>query len=202
LKEIQTPAHALKVASVDYPVHELICARWSARAFSDQQIEEEVIKTCVEAARWAPSSMNEQPWKYLVTQKHKEGDYQKIWECLNQGNKPWTQKAQVLIVVLAEKNIKSTGMQNAYALHDVGAANMNLLLQATSMGLLGHMMGGFHAENLIQALGIPDHLMPVLIMALGYPDKPDVLEEPFYTREITPRTRKPLENSLIWDSWV
>lgn len=153
----------------------------------------------LEAAHWSPSSMNEQPWRYIVTRRDQDENFQPLWNCLMSGNQPWTQRAPVLLVSVAEQLHKSNGAANKYALYDVGAANQSLLLQAASMGILGHLMGGFHADQVHHLFQLPESMLAVVVIALGYPDMPDKLEEPFYTREITPRVRKPLAEIVHWN---
>ncbi len=199
MKTIETPAHALKIAQTETDVHTLLRSRWSARSFSEKSISDEDIRTMLEAAHWSPSSMNEQPWRYIVTRRDQDENFQPLWNCLMSGNQPWTQRAPVLLVSVAEQLHKSNGAANKYALYDVGAANQSLLLQAASMGILGHLMGGFHADQVHHLFQLPESMLAVVVIALGYPDMPDKLEEPFYTREITPRVRKPLAEIVHWN---
>jgi nitroreductase len=199
LKTIETPAHALKIARTQTDVHELLRSRWSARSFADKPVSDEEVLTLIEAAHWSPSSMNEQPWRYIVTRKGQDENYDALWDCLMPGNQPWAKNAPILMVSLAEKLHHSNGAANKYALYDVGAANQSLLLQAASMGILGHLMGGFHADRVHQLFELPESMLAVVVIALGYPDVPEKLEEPFLTRELTPRTRKPLEEILHWN---
>lgn len=192
MKEISTLSHQIKVAQTQFDVHELLRSRWSARSFQDTPLPEEEILTLIEAASWAPSSMNEQPWRYKVVLKKQEKLFHDVLECLMPGNQSWAHTAPVLILSLAElKHVN--GHPNAYALYDVGAANQNLLVQAAGMGILGHQMGGFDATKTRALFQIPEHQTPVVIIALGYPDVPEKLHEPFHTREITPRSRKNLD---------
>ena len=103
------------------------------------------------------------------------------------------------MVSVAEQFHKSNAAANKYALYDVGAANQSLLLQAAALGILGHIMGGFHADRVHRLFQIPDTMLAVVVIALGYPDVPEKLEEPFLTREVTPRVRKPLEEIVHWN---
>lgn len=199
MKTIETPAHALKIAPTQREVHDLLRSRWSARSFSEQPIADEDLLTLLEAAHWSPSSMNEQPWRYIVTRRDQDENFEPLWNCLMPGNQPWTQRAPVLLVSVAEQLHKSNGAANKYALYDVGAANQSLLLQAASMGIVGHLMGGFHADQVHHLFQLPESMMAVVVIALGYPDMPDKLEEPFRTREVTPRVRKPLEDIVYWN---
>lgn len=182
----------IKQAKTKHNVHELIKNRWSARSFSEKEITQEELETIFEAAGWAFSSMNYQPWRYIYAHKKDEVNFQKMVNCLNGGNKPWAKDAPVIIMALAKKNFDN-GISNAAALHDLGAANTNLILQATSMNIYGHLMGGFDKEKAIEVFNIDtEEYEPFVFIALGYLDTPEKLIEPFKTREVTPRTRKPL----------
>ncbi|SDK83491.1 Nitroreductase [Catalinimonas alkaloidigena] len=183
----------IKSAKTKYPVHELLRSRWSARAFADKALDEDTLRTLFEAASWAPSSMNEQPWVYLYAHRSDAENFQKFFDCLMPGNQAWADRAAVLVLSLAEKNYQNSGRPNTHAWHDVGAANTNLLLQAASMDIYGHQMGGFDRQKTVQAFDLPEHLEPVCFIALGYLDNPETLEEPFRSRELAERHRKPLE---------
>ena len=170
-------------------IQELITKRFSARAFSDKTIDKDLIETIFEAASWAPSSMNEQPWHYLYAIKGTE-NFNKIWDCLLAGNKPWAKDAQVLIISLSRKTHEKDGANNKYSLYDTGAANAILLLQAAAMDIYGHEMGGFDIAKTRTTFDIDESYEIACIIALGYLDSHEKLEEPFKTREISPRNRK------------
>jgi nitroreductase len=189
---IRVSTHDIKKAKTKHGVHEIIQNRWSARAFSDQMIHRDALETLVEAAAWSPSSMNEQPWRYIVTQKGTEA-FDKMVSCLSPGNLIWAQQAPVLILSLAELN-HASGNLNGYAMYDTGAANQSMLIQAAAMGILGHLMGGFDGVKAQLLFNIPESQKVVVIIALGYPTEAEYLPEPFKTREQTPRTRKPIED--------
>jgi nitroreductase len=180
---------SIKIAKTQNPVIDLIKDRWSARAFSGKEISQKDLETILEAGSWAFSSNNAQPWHFVYAHR-KDASFQKLVNCLMPGNQPWAKNAAVLMVVLADKK-NSNGTENRIARHDVGAANATLMLQALSMGIYGHVMGGFDAAKTIETLGIdPEVLDPVVMIALGYLDSPEKLEEPFKTRELTERSRK------------
>ncbi|HAD11392.1 MAG TPA: nitroreductase [Saprospirales bacterium] len=185
----------IKTANTRLPVIDLIKNRWSARAFSDQPLSEEQILTLIEAAAWAPSSMNEQPWRYRYGLKGSP-IFEQMWECLLPGNQPWAKNAAALLLCTAKTSFSRNGQPNFYALHDTGMANALLMLQATSMNIYGHIMAGFDPEKLRDTFQLGEDEVAVCLIALGYLGTPDQLEEPFRTREITPRSRMALE-SLI-----
>ena len=182
----------IKIANNDFPIIDLIKNRWSARAFNGNPIGEKEFSSLLEAARWAPSANNEQPWMYLYAPNGTEG-FDKIWECLMPGNQPWNKKAGGFIVTMAQKNYEKNQQPNPFAEHDLGLANTNILLQATSMGIYCHPMAGFDKAKLKQTFQIGEDQNPVCIIALGYLDSPESLEEPFKERELTPRSRKSIE---------
>ncbi len=185
---------SIKIAETKHKVIDLIKNRWSARSFSDKTISETDLHTLFEAASWAFSANNAQPWEYVYAHREDSEAFQKLHSCLMGGNQPWTKNAAVLIAVLAHKKLEN-GHENKAAKHDVGAANATLMLQATNMNIFGHVMGGFDPAKTIETLNVDTEIFePVVFMALGYLDAPEKLEEPFKTRELTPRARKPLND--------
>jgi nitroreductase len=182
----------IKIPTTKYPVINLIKDRWSARSFSSKSIEEDDLKTLIEAASWAFSANNAQPWKFIVVRKEDKEAFQAVVNTLLPGNRPWAPKAAAFIVSMTVKELEP-GKPNAYAEHDLGAANAMLLLQATHMNIYGHIMAGFSKPDLINSLKIDSAFHPMTITALGYLDAPEKLEEPYKTREVTPRTRKSVE---------
>jgi nitroreductase len=181
---------SIKVANTVYKVIDVIKNRWSARSFNGKPIAPQDLETLLEAASWAFSANNAQPWKYIYAHRENTAAFEKLHSCLMGGNQPWTKNASVLIAVLAYKKLEN-GTENKAARHDVGAANASLMLQATSMNIYGHVMGGYDQAKAIEVLKIDTEIYdPVVFMALGYLDSPDKLDEPFKTREMTPRTRK------------
>lgn len=184
-----------KTATTQYPVSSLIKERWSARAFSDKNISEELLNQFIEAASWAASSMNEQPWMYYVAHRGTPA-FDQMAGVLMPGNQAWAKDAAVLLLSLAKKNF-SNGYPNRHYMHDVGAANQNLMLEATANGVLGHLMGGFDLEKTKAVFEIAAELEPVVLIALGYPGNADQLPAPFNEREVAPRSRKALSEILV-----
>ncbi|RAK64516.1 nitroreductase family protein [Hymenobacter edaphi] len=188
---------AHKHAQTHYPVVDLIKHRWSPRAFTAQPLNDDDLRTLFEAAAWAPSAMNEQPWRFIYAHREQTEAFQKLWDCLLPGNQPWAQHAAVLVVVLARKTMGANNAPNRHYLHDTGLATANLLLQAASMGIHGHVMGGFDLAKTQQALHLPADLEPATFLALGYVGEAEQLEEPFRSRELAPRSRKPLSEFVF-----
>jgi len=187
----------IKEAKTKYPVIDLIRNRWSARAFSKKSIEDHDLFTLFEAAHWAASSSNEQPWRYIYAKREDKEVFDKMVDCLLPGNQPWAKNAAVLILCLVKTGCGPDNRTNTVAQHDLGLANATLLLQATSQHIYGHMMGGYNKAKTKKEFNIPDGYDTVIFMALGYLDSPDTLEEPFKTRELTARTRKDLSEVVF-----
>lgn len=178
-----------KSATQDYPVLDIISARRSKRAYSDAPVSSAIIQSLFEAARWAPSSMNEQPWVYVYATPDQPELRDKILESLNESNKIWARFAPLLVVSLARKTLIRNGAPNGSARYDVGAANALLSLQATHHGLNVHQMGGYNKQTLIENLNIPESHEPLVIMAIGYPGDADALPDQLKAREVAPRER-------------
>ena len=169
-------------------VLDLIKSRRSRRAFSERAIEPEKIKSLFEAARWAPSSLNEQPWIYIYATKGQEL-WERIFNSLNEGNRIWAKDAQLLIVSFCKKNFSRNGAPNGAAKYDVGAANAFLSLQATHLGLNTHQMGGFDHQLLRKNLNVPGDFEEGVIIAVGYSGEVEQLPSHLQQRETSPRMR-------------
>jgi nitroreductase len=190
-----------KPATTDVPVHEMIRNRWSPRAFADQPVSGEILRALFEAARWAPSSNNEQPWAYLVATKDDAENFAKMLGVLVEFNAGWAKQAPVLALSVAQVKTQREGKPNRVALHDVGSATSQLTFEANSRGLLVHQMAGFDAEKARQTFVIPADWEPVAAMAVGYPGNPESLPEKLRQRELAPRTRKPLGEFVMTGAW-
>ncbi|MCJ8164474.1 nitroreductase family protein [Pontibacter sp. E15-1] len=181
-------------------VHNLITTRRSPRAFREKAVTEEQLESLFQAARWAPSSMNEQPWRFIYAAKEDQEAFSRLFGCLVEGNS-WAKNASALFVTVAKKSYDLNGKPNSHAWHDVGLATGNLLLQATELGLHIHLMGGFNAAKAQQDLGIPEGYEPVAMGAIGFAGDPDTLPDPLKERELAPRTRKPLQELVFKGKW-
>ncbi|MBL7872350.1 MAG: nitroreductase family protein [Cyclobacteriaceae bacterium] len=179
----------MKTTEIEFPVTELIEQRRSRRAYSSRAVEVEKIKSLFEAARWAPSSVNEQPWFYLYATREQSTLWNKIFETLMPGNKIWAKEAPLLVVAMYRKNFATLDKPNGAAKFDLGAANAFLSLQATQLGLNVHQMGGFEKSKAIELLNIPETHEPVVIMAIGYLGNLESLPENLQEREVAPRER-------------
>lgn len=174
----------------EYPVHELIQKRRSKRAYSSKLIEPEKIYSLFEAARWAPSSMNEQPWTYIYATREQDDLWTAIFNSLNESNQIWVKDAPLLVVSLARKNFVRNDQRNHSAVYDMGAANAFLSLQATELGLNVHQMGGYRPERLSSALNVPSDYDLGVVMAIGYLGDEEKLPNHLQERERNPRFRR------------
>jgi nitroreductase len=185
----------------EYPVHPLIADRRSILAFASTPVEPEVLAGLMEAARWAPSSMNEQPWSFIVARKENKSDFDRLLGCLVEFNVQWAQHAPVLLLSVAKLRFESTGELNRHAFHDVGQAIANFTFQATASGLLVHQIAGFEVEKARREFSIPQHYEPVAAAAIGYPGDSAELPEKLRKRDASPRKRKPLTNFVFEGDW-
>ncbi len=190
-----------KPADVQHPIHDLIKRRWSPRAFSDRSIKPETLQSLLEAARWAPSSNNEQPWSFIVAAKDDPDEFGRLLSCLVEGNSLWAQHAPVLMVSVARLSFEDDGQPNRHAFHDVGQAVANLIVQATALGLMVHQMAGFHPDKVRELYSVPKEFEPVAAMALGYPGDPQSLSDKLKKRELAPRERKPITEFVFTGRW-
>lgn len=190
-----------KPADTQHPIHDLIKRRWSSRAFSDQPIEAETLHMLFEAARWAPSSNNEQPWRFIVANKVNDTEWNRLLACLVEGNRKWAYRAPVLILSVASLNFQDDSTPNRHAFHDTGMAVENLVLQATALGLAAHQMAGFDVEKARADLKIPSGYEPVAVIAVGYPGDPASLPDRLRERELRPRSRQPISAWTFSGQW-
>lgn len=198
-KASSLPAH--KRAKTHHPIHEYLQLRWSPVAFASKLVEKETLRSLFEAARWAASSFNEQPWSYLVATKDEPEEFQKMLGVLVEGNQAWAKNAPVLAISVAKKTFAQNGKPNRFSWHDVGQASANLTFEATSRGLAVHQMAGFNPGKTRELYGIPDDYEPVAAMAIGYPGDVDQLPEDLRNREKAERTRKPLTEFVFTGQW-
>jgi nitroreductase len=188
-------------ASTDHPVHDLIRERWSPRAFSDKPVPAEALRSLFEAARWTPSSSNEQPWAFLVATKGDHNTHAKLLSTLVEFNQTWAKHAPVLGIAVSELAFAHNGHPNRNAFYDTGAAMAHLTTEATARGLFVHQMGGFDAHKAIDVFSIPSGWEPIAAFAIGYAGDPQTLPENLRERELAPRKRKPLAEFVMSGSW-
>src|SRR5215213_2012373 len=174
--------NALEYRKPDHPIEKIFVARWSPRAMTGEPLSEAEINTLFEAARWAPSTYNEQEWRFLYARRDTP-QWQMIFELLVEGNRAWCKNASMLVVIVAHKVFALNGKANPVHLFDVGAAFENIALQATAMGLVIHGMQGFDFDNAHSALNVPDDYAVAAMFAAGRPAEADILPEALRDRE-------------------
>ncbi|MBJ9987710.1 nitroreductase family protein [Paenibacillus sp. S28] len=178
----------------EYPVSPLFLNRWSTRAFSTRKVSDQDLYTILEAAHWAPSSYNDQPWRFIVAKTGEQ--LSKFHSFLNEFNLTWASSAPVLIVVASDK-LRENGDPNGAHAFDAGAAWASLAIQATILGLHTHAIGGFDRNKARDILNVPDHIELHAVIALGYLGDKSVLPEAIQQREV-PNDRRPL-NELVFE---
>jgi nitroreductase len=190
----------LKQAPAVEGVLPAVLARWSARSFADREVSPADLKKVFEAARWAASSYNEQPWSFLVGMRNSL-THKKIFSTLIGFNQGWAAAAPVLILGVASSKFSHNGTDNRHALYDLGAASSYLTLQAAALGLTTHQMAGFDHDAARQVLEIPESYALGSVIALGYQGEPAALaNEQLIARETAPRDRKPL-TEIVFSAW-
>ena len=190
-----------KIAETQVPIHELMRRRWSPRAFADLPVEDCKLVSLFEAARWAASSGNEQPWAFVVATRQDPKNFEALAGVLVESNRAGAGTAPVLILTVAHTQFERDGRPNRTALYDLGQATAHLSLQATAVGLVTHPMAGFNIEAARERFAIPSGWEPVSIIAAGYPGDPARLPEKLQQRETAPRVRKPLDSFVFSGRW-
>jgi nitroreductase len=190
-----------KLAPNDAPINELIRNRWSPRAFADKPIPADVLRSLFEAARWAPSSNNEQPWAFFVAPKDDKENFEKMLNVLVEFNAGWAKHAPILALAVAELSFAKNNTPNRNAQYDTGSATAWLSVEATARGLFVHQMAGFDPEKARHAFGIPVGWEAIAALAIGYPGDPGSLPDRLKERELAPRTRKPLSEFVMAGHW-
>ena len=187
--------------TADHPIDRLFLDRWSPRAMTGEPISKEDLMSLFEAARWAASSFNEQPWSFIVATKEKPDEYATLLSCLMEKNQQWAHLAPVLMVSVAKLNFEKNGKPNRHAFHDVGMAVANMIVQATALGLFVHQMAGFSVDQVREHFNVPKGFEPVAAIAVGYPGEPSALPEAFQQQEVGPRQRKPITSFVFERAW-
>jgi nitroreductase len=191
----------MEPATTDHPVHELIAARWSPYAFADRPVLRADLLSLFEAARWAPSSYNEQPWTYLVATREEPEEYERLLSCLVEGNRVWARAAPVLALGCTSLTFTRNGQPNAAAQHDLGLAAANLLFEATARGLVVHQMIGILPDRARVLYQVPENVRPLTGLAIGYAGDPATLPENLRPRDQARRPRKPLAAFVFGGRW-
>lgn len=180
-----------KPAPADFDLLPAIAQRYSTVAFEDRDVSPETLKTLFEAARWAPSSYNDQPWSFVVASRNEPEEFQRMLKCLMEANQAWAKRAAVLAISVASLMSRRTGQPSRHAYHDVGLATAQLSVQAAALGLQVHLMGGFNAAQARAQYGVPENFEPVCALAIGYPGGLDAVDAATKERQMAPRARRP-----------
>lgn len=184
------------------PIHELISNRWSPRAFDSRPVEPDKLRILFEAARWAASSYNAQPWYFIVGTKDDPENFKRVLDCFVEFNQAWAKNAPVVALSVAGLKMPHDGSTNRHAFHDVGQAAATLALQATALGLQAHQMAGILPDKAREVFGIPADYEAVAGFAIGYPGDPMTLPEGrLRDNETGPRQRKPVSAFVFTGKW-
>ena len=182
-----------KLAPVQYPILDLLRRRWSPHVFAARAVEPVTLRRLLEAARWAPSCFNEQPWSFIIATSDDAAQHQRMLHCLVEGNRLWAKTAPVLMLSVATLAFARNGHPNRHAFHDVGQAIAKLTVQATEEGIFLHQMAGFDLNKARETYQIPTAHEPVAAIALGYPGDINILPDAIKQRTLSPRTRKSID---------
>jgi len=190
-----------KKAAPDRPIHELLAERWSPYSFSARAVTAADLSALFEAARWAASSYNEQPWTYLVATKANAEEFERLLSCLVLGNQVWAKAAPVLALGVVSQRFAKNGKDNRAAVHDLGLASANLVFEATSRGLSVHQMIGILPDRARELYRIPEHAEAWTALAIGYRASAEELPAGLKERDLAPRERKPVGSFVFTGGW-
>lgn len=192
-----------KHAITQVKIHELIASRWSPRAFDpNKSVQHDDLIALLEAARWAPSCFNDQPWRFIVCVKaDDEAAWQNALGVIAEKNQLWAKNAPILMLSVAMANFNHNGKPNRWAMYDTGAASVSLCFQANALGLIVHQMGGFDADKARQVFKLPDGCTPMAMMAVGYQAEAETLVEDFQDGERSGRSRVSLAQRFYSGAW-
>jgi nitroreductase len=179
-----------KEADLEYPVINPVADRWSPYGFSEEPVSTDDLRSLLEAARWAPSSYNEQPWRYIVATRSNTQQYDAVLSCLAEPNQQWAKAAAVLMLGVISRQFEKNGKPNKAAEHDLGLASANLSAEATQRGLFVHQMIGIDPEKAREVFAIPEGYEALTGLAVGHRADPDTLPDALRERDEAPRQRK------------
>lgn len=192
----------MRDANTEFAIHSLIKQRYSPYQFSPERLVADAdLAALFEAARWAASSFNAQPWRYLIAKREDDADFAKILNCLTEANRVWAQHAGVLALGFAQHNFEYNGKPNRVAIHDLGAASAQLTLEAENRGLKVHQMAGILQDVIREKFQVPDGFEPVTGLAIGYADVNLELPDDIRQRDNKTRERKSFSDFLFASTW-
>jgi nitroreductase len=190
-----------KNASTDYPILPVLAERWSPYGFADRLVAEADLRSLFEAARWAASSYNEQPWGYLLATRENPPEFARLLSCLVEANQAWANAAPVLVLAVVSLRFARNNQDNRAAVHDLGLASANLVMEATSRHLSVHQMIGILPDKAREVYRIPEHFEAWTAMAIGYKADPARLSDALRERDLAPRQRRPLGKFVFTGQW-
>jgi len=185
----------------DHPILELLAQRCSPYAFADRDVSDADLRSLFEAARWAPSSYNEQPWSYIVAVRSQPAPFERLLSCLVEANQVWARNVPMLALGVVRESFARNDRPNATALHDLGLASMSLVIEAAARNLYVHQMAGILPDRARELYAIPTHSRALTGIAIGYRGDPSELGDALRARELAPRTRKPLREFVFGSRW-
>jgi nitroreductase len=188
-------------AATDHPVHDLISRRWSPYNFANRLVSDEDLRSLFEAARWAASSYNEQPWIYILAKRDNADDFGRLLSCLVEGNQAWAKAASALALGVSRLNFDRNNKPNRAAIHDLGLAAGNLLVEATARGLSVDQMIGILPDKAREIYSVPEGYEPMTALAIGYAGDLAELPEELQARDRGRRPRKPLKEFVFGSNW-
>jgi nitroreductase len=191
----------IKNAVADHPILKLLAERWSPYGFEDRPVPEADLRSLFEAARWAASSYNEQPWNYLVATREDAPEFERLLSCLVEANQAWAKAAPVLALGVVSLQFAKNKQDNRAAVHDLGLAAGNLSVEATARGLSVHQMIGILPDKAREIYQIPEHFEAWTAMAIGYKAGPARLADALRERDLAPRQRRPLGKFVFTGQW-
>ena len=190
-----------KPAQTEFRIHDLIRRRWSPRAFADRPVEPEKLGSLLEAARWAASSNNEQPWRFILATRERPEDFARLLGCLKESNQAWARLAPVLMLSVVRLTFADDDEPNRHVLYDVGQAVATMAIEATALDLVIHQMAGFFPDKARTLFEIPDGFEPATAIAIGYQGDPATLPDRQRQRELAPRERESLRRLVFAGRW-
>ncbi len=191
----------IKHAKAEHPIQDFVAKRWSPYGFAARDVSEANLRSLFEAARWAASSFNEQPWNYIVATRAQETEFARLLSCLVNANQSWAKAAPVLALGVATLHFKRNNKPNRVAIHDLGLATGNLVAEATARGLSVHQMAGILRERAREIYEIPEGSEAVTAIAIGYAGDPGAFSEEIRERDLALRERKPQRDFVFGASW-
>jgi nitroreductase len=193
--------HPHKRADAGHPIQDVLAERWSPYAWADRPVSDADLHAIFEAARWAASSYNEQPWRWIIATNADPAEHARVLSCLVDTNQAWAKHAPVLGLGIASLRFERNGKDNPAAIHDLGIAAGSVMYESTARELRAHFMIGILPERVRELFGVPDGFQPLTGLAIGYPGDIETLPEPLRKRDEAKRTRKPLGETVFTGAW-